>query len=94
MERNVVILDVDYVTHDDKPVVRLFAKDGEDNIILIDDSFQPYLYVLPVGFPEDCINEINEELDDVIVEEVVKKDFQVETDRFYKSNFQTSTNIG
>ena len=26
MERNVVILDVDYVTHDDKPVVRLFAK--------------------------------------------------------------------
>ena len=87
MERNVVILDVDYVTHDDKPVVRLFAKDGEDNVILIDDSFQPYLYVLPVGFPEDCINEINEELDDVIVEEVVKKDFQVETD-FIKVTFK------
>ena len=28
MEKNVVILDIDYVTYEDKPVIRLFSKMG------------------------------------------------------------------
>ena len=39
MEREVVILDIDYISYEDKPVIRLFSKDGDKNVILIDDSF-------------------------------------------------------
>lgn len=87
MEKDVVILDIDYVTIDDAPIIRLFTKENENNIILIDDSFKPYLYVLPVGFPDDCIDEIHEAIPDVDIEVVVKKDFQIETD-FLKLTFK------
>ena len=46
MQRNVVILDIDYVTFEDRPVIRLFSKDGDKNIVLLDDTFEPYLYVV------------------------------------------------
>ncbi len=55
MQRNVVILDIDYVTYDDKPVIRLFSKDGDKNVILIDDTFDPYLYVISDDLDE-CIS--------------------------------------
>ncbi len=77
MERNVVILDIDYVTYDDKPVIRLFSKDGEKNVILLDDTFEPYLYVVSDDV-EECMSEIQDNLDVVSVEKVIKKDFQVE----------------
>ena len=79
MQRNVVILDIDYVTYEGKPVIRLFSKEGDKNIILIDDTFEPYLYVVSDNI-EDCISEIKENLDVVNVEKVVKKDFQVESE--------------
>lgn len=85
MERDVVILDIDYITHDDKPVIRLFSKDNDKNIVLIDDTFKPYLYVLADEI-DKCIDEINENLEDVLVERVMKKDFQVETE-FIKVTF-------
>ena len=59
MQRNVVILDIDYVTHDDKPVIRLFSKDGDKNVVLIDDTFEAYLYVMADDLDE-CIEEIND----------------------------------
>ena len=59
MQRNVVILDIDYVTYDDKPVIRLFSKDGDKNIVLIDDTFEAYLYVMSDDLDE-CINEIKD----------------------------------
>ena len=75
MQRNVVILDIDYVTYDDKPVIRLFSKDGDKNVILIDDTFEPYLYVISDDLDE-CISEIEENLEVINIEKVVKKDFQ------------------
>ncbi len=78
MEENVVILDIDYVTYEDKPVIRLFSKKGDKNIVLLDDSFEPYLYVVPGDDIKECQKQILESLDDVKIEEVVKKDFQVE----------------
>ncbi|WP_407431556.1 3'-5' exonuclease, partial [Methanobrevibacter sp.] len=77
MEREVVILDIDYVTYEDKPVIRLFSKDGDKNVVLIDDSFTPYLYVYS-NAPDECIDDLNELLDDVVIEKVTKKDFQIE----------------
>lgn len=86
MEKNVVILDIDYVTFEDKPVIRLFSKDGDKNVILLDDTFEPYLYVVSDDLDE-CIDEINENLDVVRMEKVIKKDFQVEKE-FIKVTFK------
>ena len=86
MQRDVVILDIDYVTYDDRPVIRLFSKDGDKNIILLDDTFEPYLYVLPDD-ADDCLKEIQDNLEDVRVEKVIKKDFQIETE-FLKVTFK------
>ena len=85
MERNVVILDIDYVTHEDKPVIRLFSKDGDKNVILLDDTFEPYLYVVSDDI-DDCMSRIQESLDVVSVEKIVKKDFQIEKE-FIKVTF-------
>ena len=86
MQRNVVILDIDYVTYDDKPVIRLFSKDGDKNIVLIDDTFEPYLYVVSDDI-DQCISEIEENLDVTKVEKVIKKDFQIEYE-FIKVTFK------
>ena len=87
MQRNVVILDIDYVTFEDRPVIRLFSKDGDKNIVLLDDTFEPYLYVMSDDLDE-CIAEIEENIEDVVrVEKVIKKDFQVETE-FVKVTFK------
>ena len=86
MQRNVVILDIDYVTYEEKPVIRLFSKDGDQNIVLLDDTFEPYLYVMSDDLDE-CMDEINENIDVVNVEKVTKKDFQIETD-FIKVTFK------
>lgn len=85
MERNVVILDIDYVTYEDKPVIRLFSKEGDKNVVLLDDTFEPYLYVVSDNVDE-CISEIEENLDVVRVEKVIKKDFQIEQE-FIKVTF-------
>ncbi len=77
MEREVVILDIDYISYEDKPVIRLFSKDGDKNVILIDDSFVPYLYVYS-NDPDECIEDLDELLDNVKIEKLNKKDFQIE----------------
>ena len=76
MQKNVVILDIDYITHENKPIIRLFSKEGDKNVVLLDDTFEPYLYVLSDKVDE-CISEIEETLDVVNIEKVIKKDFQV-----------------
>ncbi|MBQ9160046.1 MAG: ribonuclease H-like domain-containing protein [Methanobrevibacter sp.] len=86
MQRNVVILDIDYVTYDDKPVIRLFSKDGDKNVVLLDDTFEPYLYVMSDDLDES-IEEIQENLDVVNIEKVIKKDFQIENE-FLKVTFK------
>ena len=86
MQENVVILDIDYVTFDEKPVIRLFSKQGDKNVILLDDTFEPYLYVVSDEI-DKCINEIHENLEDVHAERIVKKDFQIEKE-FIKVTFK------
>ncbi len=78
MEKNVVILDIDYVTYENKPVIRLFSKEGDKNIVLLDETFEPYLYVIPEEDSDKCQQEILDNLDDVKIQILTKKDFQVE----------------
>ncbi len=88
VKRNIVLLDIDYITFEEKPVVRLFGKIKEDNskdLIALDDSFVPYLYVLPSSDIDQCIEDLEElvkegELEFTEMEKVLKKDFQVPTE--------------
>jgi DNA polymerase I len=72
-----VLLDIDYVTENGRPVVRLFGKElgeGEErSIIALDRHFRPYIYVIPEDNIEDCIRQIHTlEVDEV--RRVQKKD--------------------
>ncbi len=60
--REIVLDDIDYVTHDNKPIVRLFGRDPEynTNVIALDTTFKPYMYVLPEDDIDDCSIELNE----------------------------------
>lgn len=59
-KRKMIVTDIDYITHEDKPVIRLFGKIKGDkcegqNIIALDGTFEPYLYRIPEGNIEECI---------------------------------------
>ena len=88
---NAVILDIDYITHNDKPVIRIFAKENHEGnvreIIALDDSFEPYVYILSSEFNNDIEKELKEDFDIIKIEKVNKKDFQVEKE-FLKATFK------
>lgn len=76
-----ILLDIDYVTENGRPVVRLFGKEqGEDegrSIIALDRHFRPYIYVIPNGDIDDCIRQIHTlDVDEVMI--VRKKDISKE----------------
>lgn len=78
--KNIVLNDIDYVTRDDKPIIRLFGRilDTDENIIAIDNTFKPYLYVLPENL-DKCLEELREmELNDLEIEN--KIDIGIERD--------------
>lgn len=76
MEKNVVILDIDYVTYENKPVIRLFSKDKDKNIVLLDDSFEPYLYVAPKDNVKKCQEQILDTLDGIHLKRLLKRIFR------------------
>lgn len=66
----IVLNDIDYVTRNDKPIIRLFGINPEtnENVIAVDTTFKPYLYVLPYDF-DICLEDLREMgLDDLEVE--------------------------
>ncbi|WJI09628.1 DNA polymerase [Methanobacterium sp. CWC-01] len=71
-----VLLDIDYVTEEDMPVIRLFGtfmtEKGPKSIIALDRDFQPYIYVIP-NHLEKCREELAE-FNVVRVEKVGRKD--------------------
>ena len=94
VKRNIVLLDIDYITYEEKPVMRLFGKvkgEKSNDLIALDDSFIPYLYILPSGDIGKCIDDLKElekngDLEFTKLEKVEKKDFQVPTE-FVKISF-------
>lgn len=75
-----VLLDIDYVTEKDKPVIRLFGKekgsDDVNHIIALDRTFEPYIYVIPqdMGGALEQLNDMGLEN----TEKVLKKDLAKE----------------
>lgn len=78
--KTIVLNDIDYVTYNDKPVIRLFGMDSKtcENIIAVDTTFKPYLYILPYDMDE-CINQLKD-MDITNVEIESKIDIGVERD--------------
>jgi len=92
-KRNIILLDIDYITHDEKAVVRLFGKEKQKNgktsekeIIALDDTFEPYIYVIANDI-KHCMEDL-EGLDPEPkkIEIVQKKKFQIES-KFLKVTF-------
>ena len=71
-----VLLDIDYITRNDKAVVRLFGREknsqGGNSIIVMDGGFKPYIYVVPHDL-DPCLEQIKE-LGVLQVEKVIMKD--------------------
>lgn len=59
--KKIVLNDIDYITFNDKAVIRLFGidPDSQENIIAYDDSFKPYMYVLANDY-DTCISQLKE----------------------------------
>ena len=91
MEKKVIILDIDYIIKNNKPVVRLFSKDNDKNIILIDESFKPYLYVVSQDI-DNTMNLIKQKFDVESIEKVIKKDFKHEKE-FIKVTFKNPKDL-
>lgn len=74
--KRMVLLDIDYITRGEKAIIRLFGREKNDenetSIIVLDDGFQPYIYVVPRDI-EECQEQI-EELNVEKVEKVEMKD--------------------
>lgn len=94
-KRKMIILDIDYITHEERPVVRLFGKEKGDetkDIIALDSTFIPYFYVVPsqnISLTLDEINKLKDsgDLDFEKIELVDKKDFQIPK-KFIKISFK------
>lgn len=70
------IIDVDYVTEDGEPVIRLFQKDEEEAVMEEDTDFEPYFYARTTENIEKTSEDIKNIDDDRVVGvEVVEKSF-------------------
>src|SRR5690606_18998670 len=76
-------LDIDYVTRGENAVVRLFGREKDEKkgnpIIVLDEGFKPYIYVVPHDL-DKCQEQIVEELDVLQVEKVKMKDWGQQKD--------------
>ena len=57
--KTILLNDIDYITRKEKAVIRLFGTDPQtnENIIALDDTFKPYMYVQPYN-KEECITQL------------------------------------
>lgn len=92
-KRKIVLLDIDYITHEEKAVIRLFGKEkdeegetGGKKIIALDNSFEPYIYVIANDI-EQCRKDLkNLDPKPKKIEIINKKNFQIEGE-FLKVTF-------
>jgi len=75
-QKKFVLLDIDYITRNREPTIRLFGKllgeNDQKHIIALDNSFKPYIYVIPSDI-DSCIGELGD-LELRMVEKVSKID--------------------
>lgn len=59
--KTILLNDIDYITRNDKPIIRLFGTDPEtnENIIAYDNSFVPYMYVRAYD-TDECMKQLKD----------------------------------
>ncbi|MBW6451266.1 MAG: DNA-directed DNA polymerase [DPANN group archaeon] len=96
------LTDADYIVIDNKPVIRLFGKTEKgESVIVKDDLFKPYLYVIPIISVKEAKKTISDlELFDknnvqVIIDsiEIVKKEVDGKSQEILKIFTQTPNDI-
>lgn len=67
------VIDVDYITEDEKPIIRLFKKqkDSNKNYIDEDPDFEPYFYALPEESMKKAFKQVKE-IEDQRIEKLEK----------------------
>ena len=92
-KRNIILLDIDYISHEKKAIIRMFGKEKMENdetegkrIIALDDTFEPYIYIIA-----NDMKLCQEDLETLSpkpkkVEIVEKKNFQIPSE-FLKVTF-------
>ncbi len=80
-----VLLDIDYITENDKAVIRLFGKLKDENegksVIVMDKGFEPYIYVLPYD-KDECLQDLNEL--DIEMVSAINKGYMGQSKEFLK----------
>lgn len=97
MNVEVCPIDADYVEEDGKGIVRIFCKDKSGrSIVLLDDSFIPYFYILPkAGKEDDVIKRIKalKQRFGILNIEIVKKKIGIEEKTFIKVYAKTPSDL-
>lgn len=76
MKENLLVLDADYILIEDKPTVRIFCKDRKsETILVLDDTFEPYFYVMP---KEGKITQLKKEIEGLDTKNIETKFLKVE----------------
>ena len=48
MEKEFYLMDIDYISEQDKPVIRLFGRtEHNKKVIALDRNFKPYFWIIP-----------------------------------------------
>ncbi len=63
-----LLLDVDYITKDNKAILRLFLRDSEKAFVVYDENFEPYFYV----FPKDSLDNTKKDIENLNDKRIIK----------------------
>jgi len=75
MKQTLLILDADYVEENGKAVIRLWCKDEKGgNVVVLDENFKPYFYVLPENGKEQ---DVKRKIVEFAPKDVVVKDVEI-----------------
>ncbi len=77
------LLDVDYISESGEPVIRMWIKKEDKNILALYRDFEPYFYAVPSNSLNKCIEDINSlqasrynnKIEPVRIEKAKRKDF-------------------
>jgi DNA polymerase I/DNA polymerase-2 len=77
LKENLLVLDADYALVENKPTVRIFAKDEKGKTVLVlDDTFEPYFYAMP---KEGKLAELKKKIEEIDTKKLETKILKIET---------------
>jgi len=95
--RKLLVLDIDYIVENNRPLIRLFCTDGKECVLILDSRFEPYFYLKPKEEElENFIKKIrNYDFGDIKIKKIkiVEKEFFDERVKLIKIFTENPRNI-